>query len=174
MNTDMEPVNQCLRLLEDTVGISIEGLYSAIHHCLFQGVDYDSISCLMPKWILNEGISPEGKLSKDEYENFRNIAKHPIFGLFMYYYDFWTIISAIQDRLHAVSMFLSQFYSHIPCAAHYSDNQYTSATRQCGEIETSLHVLLNSIFVSYASVFDLLAKVARDDYSGVNVPSIAF
>jgi hypothetical protein len=38
---------------------------------------------------------------------------------------------------------------------NYKPEQYTSASRHGGERETQAHVLLNSIFVSYASIFDL-------------------
>ena len=163
-NTDKTLVNKCIRLLEDTVEDTINALYLSIDNFLFQDIDFSVITSNMPKWILDEGISPEGMLDKDSYEKLMRKTTHPIFGVYRYYYELWTVISAIQDRLQAVSMFLSQFYDHIPCVANYTNEQYTSGTRHCGEIETSLHVLLNSVFVSYASVFDLLAKVAREQF----------
>ena len=164
LNTDKAIVNKCLALLEETVEETINVLYSSIDNFLFQDINFSIVSSNMPKWILDEGISPEGVLTKDAYEKCRRKVTHPIFGLYMYYYELWTIVAAIQDRLQAVSMFLTQFYDNIPCIAKFTNNQYTSGSRQCGEFETSLHVLLNSIFVSYASVFDLLSKVAREEY----------
>jgi hypothetical protein len=61
-------------------------------------------------------------------------------------------------------MFMRQFYSIVPCRAQYDDNQYTSAERCSGGQETEAHMLLNSIFVAYASVFDLISKIAVEQF----------
>lgn len=164
MYRDKTQVDKCVRLLEETIEDTINVLYSSIDNFLFQDIDFSVVTSNMPKWILDEGISPEGVLDKDAYEKLMRKTTHPIFGVYRYYYELWSILSAIQDRLQAVSMFLTQFYDHIPCVANYTNEQYTSGIRQCGEIETTLHVLLNSVFVSYTSVFDLLAKVAREQF----------
>ena len=47
---------------------------------------------------------------------------------------------------------------------NYKPEQYTSGSRHGGERETQAHVLLNSIFVSYASIFDLLSKIAVEQF----------
>lgn len=72
--------------------------------------------------------------------------------------------AAIQDRLQAVATFLQRFYNIVPYEAKYEECYYTSAGRISGEQETEAHVLLNSIFVAYASIFDLLAKVAVEQF----------
>lgn len=52
----------------------------------------------------------------------------------------------------------------VPCVSRYEEEQYTNAAVSSGECETNAYVFLNSIFVAYASVFDLLAKVATEQY----------
>lgn len=46
----------------------------------------------------------------------------------------------------------------------YKSEQYTSGSRHGGERETQAHVLLNSIFVSFASIFDILSKIAVEQF----------
>ena len=122
LNTDKAIVNKCLALLEETVEETINVLYSSIDNFLFQDINFSIVSSNMPKWILDEGISPEGVLTKDAYEICRRKVTHPIFGLYMYYYELWTIVAAIPDRLQAVRMFLTQFYDNIPCIAKFTNS----------------------------------------------------
>ena len=64
LNTDKAIVNKCLALLEETVEETINVLYSSIDNFLFQDINFSIVSSNMPKWILDEGISPEGVLTK--------------------------------------------------------------------------------------------------------------
>ena len=172
MNNDFEkdvkeaplyPVDECIKMLEDTSEFNIIGLYDSIDNYLFQDVNYEMVVSMMPNWVADAGISPEGCCTKDFYDTLKRKAFHPVFGRFVYYYELWSIIAGIQDRLSAVILFLRQFYKEVPCKAKYTSDQYTSACRKCGDRETQAHVLLNSIFVAYASIFDLLAKVAVEE-----------
>ena len=70
----------------------------------------------------------------------------------------------MQDRLSAVIMFMKQLYDIVPCKAKYNDDEYTSVSRCGGMKETEAHMLLNSIFVAYASVFDILSKIAVEQF----------
>lgn len=158
------PVEECVKMLEETSENNIIGLYDSIDNFLFQDIDYGIVVSLIPKWVADEGISPEGCCTKDFYDTQRRIAAHPVFGRFIYHYELWSVIAGIQDRLSAVTLFLRQFYEIVPCKAQCSPDQYTSGSRHGGERETQAHVLLNSIFVAYASIFDLLTKVAIEQY----------
>lgn len=64
---------------------------------------------MAPLWVADCGISPENSCSKDTYEKFRKRATHPVFGRLIYYYDLWSKMSAIQDRLQAVIYFYGIF-----------------------------------------------------------------
>lgn len=162
------PVEECIKMLESTSEINIIGLYYSIDNFLFQDIDYSMVVSLIPKWVADEGISPEGSCTKDFYDTMRRKASHPVFGRFIYHYELWSIIAGIQDRLSAVILFLHQLYKEVPCKARFTPDQYTSGCRQGGVRETQAHVVLNSIFVAYASIFDLLAKVAveQNQYEG--------
>lgn len=162
------PVEKCCNLIESISEGSIIGLYTSIDNFLFQDVDYEKVVSIIPKWVCDEGISPEGTGSKEWFEKARKNATHPIFNRFIYYYDLWSKIAAIQDRLNAVVMFLRKLYQIVPCTAKYSDKDYTSAARYSGGRETEAYTLLNSIFVAYASVFDILTKVAVEQHEYVN------
>lgn len=144
---------------------SCDKLHNSIREFIFQRIDYSKVDSFMPQWIADCGINPESSTSKDTYEWFKSHTHHHlIFGLFIYYFDMWCKIAAIQDRLQAVVTFLQKFYNIVPYDAKYEECHYTLAGRISGEQETEAHVLLNSIFVAYASLFDLLAKVAVEQF----------
>lgn len=164
LNKDNDPVEKCCKLIESISEDSIINLYTSIDNFLFQDVDFEKVISAMPKWVCDEGISPEGTGSKDWFEKVRKNASHPIFNRFIYYYDLWSRVAAIQDRLNAVVMFLRDLYQIVPCKARHSNDEYTSAVRYGGENETKAYILLNSSFVAYASVFDILTKVAVEQY----------
>lgn len=160
----LHPVEQCYSNIKEIINDSIISLYNSIDNFIFQDIDYSKVRSVMPRWVSDAGVSPDLICTKVEYETLRRNAKHPIFGKFLYHYDLWGKIAAIQDRLSAVIMFMRQFYKIIPYMAHYNESQYTSATRCGGEQETEAHMLLNSIFVAYASVFDLISKISVEQF----------
>ena len=158
------PVLECRKLLEELSEHSIIELYDSIGAFLFQDIHFEKVISNMPKWVCDEGISPEGGCSKEFYERFRKKANHPVFSKFIYYYDLWSLVAAIQDRISAVMLYMQEFYKLVPCKMNYKPEQYTSGTRCGGVRETQAHVLLNSIFVSYASIFDLLSKIEVEQF----------
>lgn len=157
-------LEKCYELLDVKTEESVQVLYSAVEEFLFQDVDFSIISMLVPMWIMDGGLCAESSMSKETYEFFKNNAKHPIFNRFIYYYDLWKLIAGIQDRIQAVSDLLREFYQLIPCRLQYNNEDYTSGTRIGGRKETQIHIILNNIFVAMASIFDLLAKVACEQY----------
>ena len=154
------PVEECYRQIETVIDDSIIRLYQSIDNFIFQDIDYGRVISNMPKWIADGGISPELNCTKEWYEKLRRKETHPIFGRFIYHYDLWSKVAAMQDRLSAVMMFMRQLYNIVPCTAKYEESQYTSAARCGGTRETEAHILLNSLFVAYASVFDIMTKIA--------------
>ena len=105
---------------------SIIGLYDSIDAFLFQDIHLEKVISNMPKWVCDEGISPEGSCSKEFYEKFRQKAHHPVFSTFIYYYDLWSIVAGIQDRISAVMLYMQEFYKLVPCKMHYKPEQYIS------------------------------------------------
>lgn len=160
----MYPVDDCIALIENVMEDSIIRLYMSIDNFLFQDIHLDRVISNMPKWVCDEGISPEGGCTKDFYEHLKAKAKHPIFGRFIYYYDLWSLIAAVQDRLEAAIMFMREFYKIVPCKIVHKQEEYTAGSRCGGREGTQAHVLLNSVFVAFASVFDLMAKIAREQF----------
>lgn len=159
------PLNECVDVIERIIDDNIIRLYMSIDDFIFQDIHFHKIASNMPMWILNEGIGAEGLCTRDYYESLRRQSSHPIFGRFVYYYDLWSKIAALQDRLSAVKLFMIQFYEHIPCQTEYAFSQYTDICDGIGENETHMHIQLNSIFVALASAFDLLAKIATEQHS---------
>lgn len=158
------PVNECVDIIEQLIDDNIIRLYMSVDNFIFQDIHYEKIVSNMPMWVLNAGIGAEGVCTKDFYESLRRRSSHPIFGKFVYYYDLWSKIAALQDRLSAVKLFLIQFYEHIPCKTQYAYSQYTNISDTIGESETYTHIRLYSIFVALASAFDLLAKIATEQH----------
>lgn len=163
-NDDKYPLEECCKMIEDVIEDSIIRLFTSIDNFLFQDIDYGVVVGCMPKWVCDEGIDPEGTCPKEHFEKLRSGTTHPIFNLFIYHYDLWSKVSAIQDRLSAVTLYLRQLYDIVPCVARYSSEEYTSGSRMGGERETEAYVQLNGIFVAYASVFDILTKIAIEQY----------
>ena len=157
-------IEECYRNIEEIIDDSIIGLYNSFDNFIFQDIDYSMVISVVPQWVSDAGVSPELACTKVAYETLRRNATHPIFGKLVYRYDLWGKIAAVQDRLSAVIMFMRQFYKIVPSIAHYDENQYTSAARCGGERETEAHILLNSIFVAYASVFDLISKISVEQF----------
>ena len=142
----LHPVFECRKLLEEFSEYNIIRLYDSIDAFLFQDIHFEKVISNIPKWVCDEGINPEGCSSKVFYEKLRTKATHPVFNKFIYYYDLWSLVTAIQDRISAVMLYMQEFYKLVPCKMNYKPEQYTSGSRQGGERETQAHVLLNSIF----------------------------
>lgn len=154
-------LSESLRHLRD---ITICRLYTAIDNYIFQEIDYGVISSFIPQWIADAGINPESSISKESYELFKRKCEHPVFGRIIYYYDIWAKVAAIQDRITSLLYFLDELYAKIP-SQNYSENyEYTSGVKISGENETNIHVLINSIFVGTASMFDLISKLAIEQF----------
>ena len=115
----LHQVFECRKLLEELSEHSIIGLYDSIDAFLFQDIHFEKVISNMPKWVCDEGISPEGSCSKEFYEKFRQKAHHPVFSKFIYYYDLWSIVAAIQDRISAVMLYMQEFYKLVPCKMNY-------------------------------------------------------
>lgn len=132
------PVDECCSHIEMVISDSIIRLYHSIDNFIFQDIDYSRVISNMPQWVADGGISPELNCTKEWYEALRRKITHPIFGRFIYHYDLWSKIAAMQDRLSAVMMFMRQLYTIVPCKAIYEECQYTSAARCGGTRETRL------------------------------------
>ena len=105
----LHPVFECRKLLEEFSDYNIIGLYDSIDAFLFQDIHFEKVISNMPQWVCNEGINPEGCSSKVVYENLRTKATHPVFNKFIYYYDLWSLVAAIQDRISAVMLYMIEF-----------------------------------------------------------------
>ena len=158
------PVEKCYCYIEEVIESDIIRLYDSIDLFLFQDIDYDRVASNMPMWVADAGLGPEINCTKDWYEKLRRSVTHPIFGRFIYHSDLCGKVAAMQDRLNAVIMFMKQFYNIVPCRAKYSEDEYTSASRSGGPRETEAHMLLNCIFVAFASVLDILSKISVEQF----------
>lgn len=86
----MNIVEECCQQLNHVMEFSCDKLHNSIREFLFQRIDYCKVGSIMPQWIAYCGINPELSTSKDAYEWFKRYTNHhPIFGLYIYYYDIW-------------------------------------------------------------------------------------
>ena len=153
-------LDQCYNLITNILEDNIIRLYTCIDNFLFQDIDYGKVIGIVPKWVADAGISPESACNKDFYEKMKISFSHPYLNRFVYYYDLWSLIAALQDRLQSVEHFMRDYYKMIPCYLKYGENQYTSCIRTSSQYTTDAFASLNSIFVSLASTFDILTKIA--------------
>ena len=154
-------LENCYSLIESITEESIIRLSDAIDAYLFQDIHYDRVFSYIPMWVSEAGCTPEIPISKELYEQHKQAVTHPIFKRIIYYYDIWNLLSAIQDRLLSVSFFLQRFYSGISSIPQATEEQYTDSSRIRA---TDTHITLNSIFVGVASAFDILSKVAFEQF----------
>ena len=106
----LRPVYECEELLEELSEVNIIGLYDRIDAFLFQDINFGKVISFMPKWVCDDGISPECCCSKESYEKLRSKATHPVFNMFIYYYDLWSLVAAIQDRIGTVAKCPKSFW----------------------------------------------------------------
>lgn len=145
------PVRKCVDIIERIIDDNIIRLHKSVDNFLFQNIQYDKVISNMPQWVVNAGIGTEGFCTKDVYESLRRRATHPIFGRFIYHYDLWSLIAALQDRLSAVCLFLRGFYEQIPCKTEYENNQYTNANNGLARLR---HILIFNL-IAFSWLFHL-------------------
>lgn len=123
-------VEECCQQINHVIGYTCDCLYNRIDNFLFQKIDCSLLYSMIPKWVVDCGINPEDSSTKDLYDKFRNHAKHPIFGLFLYKYDMWSKVAAIQDRLQAVNF----FYDNSTMSCHLKQNTRNISTQRLAEV----------------------------------------
>lgn len=153
-------LDQCYNLITNILEDNIIRLYTCIDNFLFQDIDFGKVIGIVPKWVADAGISPESACNKNFYEKMKLSFSHPYLNRFVYYYDLWSLIAALQDRLQSAEHFMRDYYKMIPCYLKYGENQYTSCIRTSSQYTTDAFASLNSVFVSLASTFDILTKIA--------------
>ena len=163
-NEEDPRLEQCYKLLYETYEVSANSLYDAIEDYLFQNIYAGRVRLNVEwsQWIMKLGRQPELRLSKTQYETLKASVSNPIINKYLYFYDLCHVISALQDRLESTRDFMKLFYDKMPSTEHYKDCDYDGATKYCGGEETEIHAILNAIFVSLASVLDLLSKIAKE------------
>ena len=157
-------LDQCYNFITNLLEDNIIRLYTCIDSFLFQDIDYGKVIGIVPKWVADAGISPESACNKDSYEKMKISFSHPYLNRFVYYYDLWSLIAALQDRLQSVEHFMRDYYKTIPCYLKYGEDKYTSCIRTSSQYTTDAFTSLNSVFVSLASTFDILTKIAVEQY----------
>jgi hypothetical protein len=157
-------LNQCYDLIMNILEDNIIHLYTCINNFLFQDINYEKVVSIIPKWVADAGISPESASNKEFYEKMRGLFSHPYLNRFVYYYDLWSLVAALQDRLQAVECFMRDYYKTISCYLKFSEGKYTSCIRTSSQYTTDAFASLNSVFVSLASTFDILTKIAVEQY----------
>ncbi len=157
-------LKKCYDLIDKIIDSDIIELHISINEFLFQDINISQVKPLLPTWMAYAGISAESECSKDNYEKLRRQINHPYLNRIIYYYDVWSLISAVQDRLQAVEYHLRSFYKNIPYEIKHKREEYTSCTRVCDTETTLSYATLNSVFVALASSFDIITKIATEQY----------
>lgn len=157
-------LEKCYDLIDKVINSDIIELHISIDNFLFQDIDISQIKPVLPTWMAYAGISAESEFSKDYYEKLRRQINHPYLNRIIYHYDVWSLVSAVQDRLQAVEYQLRHFYKSIPYEIKHKREEYTACTRVCDTETTLSYATLNSVFVTLASTFDIITKIATEQY----------
>lgn len=171
-------MNPILQRLYDKINDLCDGninvLHSSFDSFLFQDINLEKVISLLPQWVACSGVSAESRISKDLYEKYRRNFSHPYLNKFFYYYDMWSLFATVQDRLIAVSYHLQEFYRSVPCELKFKEKNYTSCLVTTGIQQDRTFAALNSVFVALASIFDLLTKIATEQYSFNNYDFLSY
>ena len=157
-------LEKCYNLIGKVVDSDLIGLHMSIDNFLFQDIDISVVKPMLPQWMAYAGISAESELSKADYEKLRQRLNHVYLNRFIYHYDIWSLVSAVQDRLLATEYHMREYYKTIPFEIKHKKDDYTSCTCASDMETTFSYAALNSIFVSLASSFDILAKIATEQH----------
>ena len=137
-------------------------LHAVIENYFFQDVDYQKLKPLVPIWMVEAGHSPESAMTKEKYEELRQIYCDSLSNRIIHCADVEKIMAAFQDRVMAVRIHINEIYKYLPSYCLYDDSDYESSTIVLGETSDKVHAAINNVFISLCSSFDLFTKIVYE------------
>ena len=144
----------------DSASHTIEGLYDAVRALLFGGAS--DINVPHSDFLCHCGISPESRMSKDEYEKCKNAIGDTNTKRYLYWYDMELKIESLADRIFAVGSLYADFDAKLPRIEAIDEKRIQSARIDISKFSDDVYIAANNVFVTIAAGLDILAKVAYE------------
>lgn len=144
----------------DSASHTIEGLYDAVRTLLFVGAS--DVSVPYSELICHCGISPESRMSKDEYEKCKRAIGNANTNRYLYWYDMELKIQSLADRVFAVGSLYADFDAKLPRIDAIDEKRIQSARIDISRYSDDVYISANNVFVIIAAGLDILAKVAYE------------
>lgn len=154
-NIHLEKTHTAIRNLSE----EIVALYNIIEDYFFQDIDFQKVQRVLPIWFSDAGRSAESTCDKVLYEIFRKVYNDPISNRILHWFDVQGLLSAMQDRVIATSLYMEDLYKIIPAYSSHEESEYTSCTRAMNSYSDKAHTNINNVFVSLSSSLDLFTKI---------------
>ena len=144
-----------IRALSDRIVL----LYDSVENYIFEDIDFQKVVGFLPLWISDCGKSPECGMSKELFEELRQIYNDSISNKIIYWYDIQNLLVGIQDRITCVISYLDALYKIVPYYSMHETNEYKSCTRALNQQSDLAHAYINNVFISLSTSFDLFSKL---------------
>lgn len=142
--------------LDDSVNCILP-LYDLVEIKVLKRLDYDTLSSLIPLWMMDAGSSEESSWSKDLFDKFRSAYNCKTVNRVLYYFDLAHLLSALQDRFRLVKGALSNVYWYLTYPT--CGGKYVTAIRNSDLKVASITSELYSVYIYLCSSMDLLTKI---------------
>ena len=139
---------------------TIEGLYDAVYAILFGGLSGERVP--FSNFLCYCGISPESRMSKEEYEKIKRVIGDVDTNRYLYWYDMELKIESLADRVCAVQSLYVDFDIKLPRIDSIEEKDIQSARIDISSRSDDIYIAANNIFVAIAASLDILAKVAYE------------
>lgn len=146
-------------------------LHDVIRKNVFKGIDYYSIVGLAPIWVRNAGHSQEGCLSKENFETLVQANNNELTHRLLYYYDCDMLMSSFQNRTSVLIRLIDKIYEILTPNLSRDIQEYEDVVFGIDTQSIDAYTYLNSLFITLASSFDLITKVA---YELQEMPNVNF
>lgn len=146
----------------DTLSERIVLLYDSIEDYIFEDIDFKKVASFLPIWISDCGKSPECGMSKEFFEELRQIYDDGITNKIIYWYDIQNLLVGVQDRITCVISYFDALYKIVPFYAIHETNEYKSCTRALNPQSDLAHAYINNVFISLSTSFDLFSKLVYE------------
>src|SRR5690606_1675347 len=148
-------------------------LHNLLANKLFGGVEKDySLLDSVPIWIVNGGISPDVKLSKENFENFASKRlDNEKFNRLLYFFDFRNLISTLQNSVITTRYLLGQFYKIFNETDYLAGEKPVNSTGvqfAAGPLVINTYSSLYHLFIALHCLLDYTAKIS---YEFEHIPS---
>ncbi len=142
-------------------------LHNLLADKLFGDMEKDySLLNSVPIWIVNGGISPEVKISKENFESFSSKRlDNEKFNRLLYFFDFRNLISTLQNSVITTRYLLGQFYKLFNETDYLAQEKPVNSTGvqfTTGPLVINTYSTIYHLFIALYGLLDYTAKICYE------------